>query len=859
MCAQMEFGPQFVDEETPVLIGSGHIASKPVFSPFSGIIAEVRIWGYARTREMLVEQMLSSFGSLPDRTHSGVSRKEMIAAHASADRYLMACLPLVSPTPCRPGCQGPLSVANPGKAFPLVVGCDGCNVTAVDCSRGGNHGIIKGSARWIRVPRSSLPFATNIQTLRAQTNSSADAASVRWEPPQLPNSVMAPLFGRSITAAAADSSITEQCFNNQPRLSLTRCCWFRASALRFASRGVRNGGGSRGGGAWLNEKASVQHGFVSNFTVSRGAEGWDPSPSKHPYFGTVHTAVTFVIQGPLIPPCVRKGVGDGACGIGGMSNIVYITFEWRSTPRLKDETGRISNDVTLQRDWEYCGCVCAQSQPVFRVRAWFVNADRRAVRLGQSKAFNWNPTKFVASISYDVREQKLSTRIGDKAVLVVDGVALGSLLGLTSNLQGVWLGLVAGFMWQCSCTALQRGAGSPGGRALSLSHKRYISEYAVHSWSFQSNWHPPDCSKHENKIASSEHVSNAEADLDAENETLEEVSESSLWFCAPEAKQCFDDNIRELQNVVELPRKVCALALIQHGGHMDSAMNFLLDQGSTSVDRLMFERIQLERTGPLSHTSVWQRRENSSWSQRAFARCETSLRAGQGWPSHDLPRVNMSELEVESQMLTKISKLLNSCLFETSSWGSIRFQTSVIVRGWLMKALLADENLSRNISGMLFPSQLSQTDGTVSQLFPPTDTGTKKGVKDISNTAAGANEMKPLNWCALNAQSWTLDGTCDQSENTGPAHIMLLFSSQMRKLSGTWSHKDTAISLNGVFQHPLKIYPAGWSGLVNLGNSCYLNSFLQCMFMTDQFRSALFSLPLPVSELGHHGRTRQGT
>lgn len=39
------------------------------------------------------------------------------------------------------------------------------------------------------------------------------------------------------------------------------------------------------------------------------------------------------------------------------------------------------------------------------------------------------------------------------------------------------------------------------------------------------------------------------------------------------------------------------------------------------------------------------------------------------------------------------------------------------------------------------------------------------------------------------------------------------------------------------------------SGLNNLGNTCYVNSALQCLFMIQAFRDALFAVDDPIAEL----------
>ncbi len=39
------------------------------------------------------------------------------------------------------------------------------------------------------------------------------------------------------------------------------------------------------------------------------------------------------------------------------------------------------------------------------------------------------------------------------------------------------------------------------------------------------------------------------------------------------------------------------------------------------------------------------------------------------------------------------------------------------------------------------------------------------------------------------------------------------------------------------------------SGLNNLGNTCYVNSALQCLFMIQAFREGLFAVDDPIADL----------
>ncbi len=48
----------------------------------------------------------------------------------------------------------------------------------------------------------------------------------------------------------------------------------------------------------------------------------------------------------------------------------------------------------------------------------------------------------------------------------------------------------------------------------------------------------------------------------------------------------------------------------------------------------------------------------------------------------------------------------------------------------------------------------------------------------------------------------------------------------------------------------------GFAGLSNQGATCYLNSFIQSLYMTPEFRKAVFNWRLPASKYDMHPRAR---
>jgi ubiquitin C-terminal hydrolase len=92
---------------------------------------------------------------------------------------------------------------------------------------------------------------------------------------------------------------------------------------------------------------------------------------------------------------------------------------------------------------------------------------------------------------------------------------------------------------------------------------------------------------------------------------------------------------------------------------------------------------------------------------------------------------------------------------------------------------------------------------------------------------------------------WALDGVrCDTTypKYAYPSHCSFRFNGQ--NFEGKWEGKVYNLVKEAV---PQVRAPAGCSGLVNLGNSCYQNSFFQTLFANDDLRKSFLSIDLSVN------------
>ncbi len=124
-------------------------------------------------------------------------------------------------------------------------------------------------------------------------------------------------------------------------------------------------------------------------------------------------------------------------------------------------------------------------------------------------------------------------------------------------------------------------------------------------------------------------------------------------------------------------------------------------------------------------------------------------------------------------------------------------------------------------------------------------------------TAPAAHASAAKDW---KENGWTLNGVWKTSEQRGWKPVRFDFDANFQVMRGSWSNANDGGSFTGqrVDNSPTTLTVK--KGLWNLGNTCYMNSFLQAMYMTVGLRQELLRVPCTIdygrADAAHQAKLR---